>query len=65
VADKLKAVRSTWKGILLLKHEETQRLIERLAMDPVSDLSPSMSYTAQMLGLDIETPDHASTTNTG
>jgi len=56
VADKLRAVRSNWREILLLKHEETQRLIERLSMDPVCDLSPSMSYTAQMLGLDIETP---------
>lgn len=56
VADKLKAIRSTWREILLLKHEETQRLIEALAMvDPVGDLPPSMSYTAQMLGLDIET----------
>ncbi|CAN6202626.1 unnamed protein product [Urochloa humidicola] len=55
VADKLKAVRSTWREILLLKHEETHRQIERLGMDPVVDLSPSMSYTAQMLGLDIET----------
>ncbi|CAN6172423.1 unnamed protein product [Urochloa humidicola] len=57
VADKLKAIRSTWREILLLKHEETQRLIllERLGMDPVGDLPPSMSYTAQLLGLDIET----------
>ncbi|CAN6172422.1 unnamed protein product [Urochloa humidicola] len=59
VADNLKAIRSTWREILLLKHEETHRQIERLSMDdpvPVGDLSPSMSYTAQMLGLDIEAP---------
>jgi serine/threonine protein kinase len=67
VADKLKAIRSSWREILLLKHEETQRLIERLSMDLVCDLSPCMFYTAQMLGLDIETPhvDHADTTSLG
>jgi serine/threonine protein kinase len=70
VADKLKAIRSSWREILLLKHEETQRLIiERSSgMDPVvGELEPSMTYTAQMLGLDIETPhvDHADTTSLG
>jgi serine/threonine protein kinase len=68
VVDKLKAIRSSWREILLLKHEETQRLIiERSSgMDPVvGELEPSMTYTAQMLGLDIETPhvDHADTTS--
>jgi hypothetical protein len=63
VADKLKAVRSTWRDILLQKHEESQRLAERLGADSVCDLSPSMYWTAGMLGVDIETPhvDHAGT----
>lgn len=57
VADKLKALRSTWREILLLKHEETQPVIESSGMDnPVGGLSHSMTYTAEMLGLDIETP---------
>ncbi|CAL5036636.1 unnamed protein product [Urochloa decumbens] len=61
VADKLKAIRSTWREILLLKHEETQRLIR------IERLPPSMSYTAQMLGLDIETATtcHTGTTSMG
>jgi len=66
VADKLKAIRSTWSGILLLKHEETQRLAEQRGTDSVvGELSPSMCWTARHLGLDIETPhvDHAGTTN--
>jgi len=65
VADKLKAIRSTWSGILLLKHEETQRLAEQRGTDSVGDLSPSMYWTARNMGLDIETPhvDHAGTTN--
>ncbi|CAD6337800.1 unnamed protein product [Miscanthus lutarioriparius] len=66
VADKLKAIRSTWSGILLLKHEETQRLAEQLGTDSVvGELSPSMYWTARHLGLDIETPrvDHAGSTN--
>jgi serine/threonine protein kinase len=66
VADKLKAIRSTWSGILLLKHEETQRLAEQRGTDSVvGELSPSMYWTARHLGLDIETPhvDHAGTTN--
>ena len=65
VADKLKAIRSTCSGILLLKHEETQRLAEQRGTDSVGDLSPSMYWTARNMGLDIETPhvDHAGTTN--
>ncbi|CAL5045662.1 unnamed protein product [Urochloa decumbens] len=68
VADRLKAIRSTWKEILLLKHEETRRLVERLGMASTCDMSPTMYWTAQMMGLDIETPNtgHASsTTNMG
>ncbi|WVZ62419.1 hypothetical protein U9M48_012175 [Paspalum notatum var. saurae] len=66
VVDKLKAIRSAWREILLLRHEETQCLTERLGMDPVCDMSPSMSYTAQMMGLEIETTRstyHASTSS--
>jgi serine/threonine protein kinase len=66
VADKLKAIRSTWSGILLLKHEETQHLAEQLGTDSVvGELSPSMYWTARHLGLDIETPhvEHVATTN--
>ncbi|KAJ1258715.1 hypothetical protein BS78_10G096800 [Paspalum vaginatum] len=40
VADKLKAIRSTWSDILLLKHEETQWLVEASSTDSVCDLSP-------------------------
>ncbi|CAL5045681.1 unnamed protein product [Urochloa decumbens] len=68
VADRLKAIRSIWKEILLLKHEETRRQTERLAMASTCDMSPSMYWTAQMMGLDIETTTigHASsTTNMG
>jgi hypothetical protein len=70
VADKLKAIRSSWRQILLLKHEETRRLIIQRSSgmnQQVGDLSSSMLYTAQMLGLDIETPhvDRADTTSLG
>ncbi|KAJ1257928.1 hypothetical protein BS78_10G034200 [Paspalum vaginatum] len=66
VADRLRALRNTWREILLLKHEEAQRLIERSRMDPVCDLPPSMTYTAQMMGLEIitaSTADHGVGTN--
>ena len=67
VADKLKVIRSTWREILLLKHEETVRLAERLEMTSICALSPSMYWTARMMGMDIETPhaDHTGTTNMG
>lgn len=64
VADKLKAIRSVWREVLLLKHNETEPLFERSGMAS-DDLSPSMYWTARMLGMDIETPyaDYASSTN--
>jgi serine/threonine protein kinase len=55
VADKLKAIRSTWKQILQLKHEETRHPVEQLSMGSFCYLSPSMYWTARMLGVDIET----------
>ncbi|WVZ82638.1 hypothetical protein U9M48_029882 [Paspalum notatum var. saurae] len=65
VADKLKAVRSAWRPILLLQHEETKCLLERLDVASTCNLSPSMYWTAQKMGMDIETPsvDHVSTSN--
>ncbi|WVZ82639.1 hypothetical protein U9M48_029883, partial [Paspalum notatum var. saurae] len=36
VADRLKAIRSTWREKLLLKHEETQHLIEKLDIETPS-----------------------------
>ncbi|TVU12695.1 hypothetical protein EJB05_46349, partial [Eragrostis curvula] len=56
VADRLKAIRSTWREILLLKHKETELLIENSGADANCGLSPSMFWTASMMGLDIETP---------
>jgi serine/threonine protein kinase len=63
VADNLKTIRSSWRELLLLKHNETQLLIERSGMDS-ANLLPSMYLTAQTLSMDIETPyaDHASST---
>ncbi|WVZ82652.1 hypothetical protein U9M48_029894 [Paspalum notatum var. saurae] len=65
VADKLKAIRNTWRAILLLQHEETKCLLERLPVASTCNLSPSMYWTAQKMGMDIETPrvDHASSSN--
>ncbi|WVZ82660.1 hypothetical protein U9M48_029901 [Paspalum notatum var. saurae] len=65
VADKLKAIRSAWRGILLLQHEETNSLLERLAVASTCNLLPSMYWTAQKMGMDIETPsgDHVSSSN--
>ncbi|WVZ82646.1 hypothetical protein U9M48_029890 [Paspalum notatum var. saurae] len=65
VADKLKAIRSAWRAILLLQHEETKCLLERLAVPSTCNLSPSMYWTAQKMGMDIETPsvDHVSSSN--
>ncbi|WVZ82628.1 hypothetical protein U9M48_029874 [Paspalum notatum var. saurae] len=61
VADKLKAIRSTWRLILMLKHKEAECLAERLSTGSACDMSSSMYWTARMMGLDIETPqeDHA------
>ncbi|KAJ1257923.1 hypothetical protein BS78_10G033900 [Paspalum vaginatum] len=63
VADKLRAIRGTWRSILLSKHEEAERLAERLGTASACDMSPSMYWTARMMGLDIETPqvEHAGT----
>lgn len=67
VAHRLKAIRSAWKEILLLKHEETRPLVESLAIASTCDMSPSMHWTAQMMGLDIKTSSGApaSTASTG
>ncbi|GJN00967.1 hypothetical protein PR202_ga18194 [Eleusine coracana subsp. coracana] len=57
VADKLKAIRSTWSKLLLLKHNETELLIQDSGEDAAcGSLSPSMYWTAGMMGMDIETP---------
>jgi serine/threonine protein kinase len=66
VADKLKAIRSTWEDVLLRQHEETRRLAERLAAaSSASHLSPSMYWTAQMMGMDIETAQVQHTASLG
>ncbi|XP_062227996.1 wall-associated receptor kinase 5-like [Phragmites australis] len=67
VTDRLKAIRSAWREILLLKHEETERLAERLGVASTCALQPSMYWTARMMGMDVETPhaDYAGTTNMG
>ncbi|KAL6899296.1 hypothetical protein ACP4OV_005954 [Aristida adscensionis] len=59
VADKLKAIRSTWREILLLKHEETTELltIERPGVPSTGALTSNMYWTAQTLGMDVETPN--------
>jgi len=64
VADKLKAIRSSWSELLLLKHNEAEVVIEP-GVD-LAVLSPSMYWTARMLGMDVEAPyaDRASSTNT-
>jgi len=55
VADKLKAIRSTWREVLLLKHEETQHLVEKVGTDSsICELPPSSYWTAR--AMDIETP---------
>ncbi|GJN29686.1 hypothetical protein PR202_gb17936 [Eleusine coracana subsp. coracana] len=57
VADKLKAIRSTWRKVLLMKHNETELLIQDSSEDAAcGSLSPSMYWTAGMMGMDIETP---------
>ncbi|CAN6223717.1 unnamed protein product [Urochloa humidicola] len=57
VADKLRAIRSTWREVLLLQHKETdERLAEGLAASSSFGLPPSMYWTAAMMGLDIEAP---------
>ncbi|CAM0152276.1 unnamed protein product [Urochloa decumbens] len=64
VADKLKAIRSSWSELLLLQHNETEVVIGQGVA--LADLSPSMYWTARMLGMDIETPYavRAGSTNT-
>jgi len=58
VAEKLKAIRVTWREILLLKHEETELLtIERPCAPSAGSLTSNMYWTAQMLGMDIEKPN--------
>ena len=57
VADKLKAIRSAWREALLLKHEETQNLTEKVGLDSsICELPPSSYWTARILALNIETP---------
>jgi hypothetical protein len=51
VADKLKAIRSIWREVLLSKHNETEPLFERSGM-----ASDALYWTARMIGMDIETP---------
>jgi hypothetical protein len=68
VADKLKAIRSTWRKLLLSKHNETELLIENSGVDGACGrLSPSMYWTAGMMGMDIETPvaNNGKTTSVG
>jgi serine/threonine protein kinase len=56
VTDKLKAIRSTWRKLLLLKHNETELRIENSGVDGACGrLPPSMYWTAGMMGMDIET----------
>ena len=57
VADKLKAIRSTWREVLLLKHEETLHLTEKVGSDSsICELPPSSYWTARIRAVDIETP---------
>jgi len=57
VADKLTAIRSAWREALLLKHEETQNLTEKVGLDSsICELPPSSYWTARILALNIETP---------
>nr|CAB3466942.1 unnamed protein product [Digitaria exilis] len=66
VADNLKAIRSTWREVLLLQHKEiTEHIAEGLAASSTCDLSPSMYWTVKIMGLDIEgTPqDNVGTTH--
>ncbi|WVZ82640.1 hypothetical protein U9M48_029884 [Paspalum notatum var. saurae] len=59
VADKLKAIRSTWSEMQSLKHEETQHLPdERSSTDSDCDLSSSIYLATRMLGVDMA-PSHA------
>ncbi|WVZ53815.1 hypothetical protein U9M48_004707, partial [Paspalum notatum var. saurae] len=54
VADKLKAIRSAWSEMHLLKHEETQHLAdERPSTDSDCDLSSSIYLTTRMLWVDM------------
>jgi len=56
VADKLKAVRSTWREALLLLHNETEQhvAVELATSSSSFGLPPSMYLTAGMMGLDVE-----------
>ncbi|KAG2609312.1 hypothetical protein PVAP13_4KG028400 [Panicum virgatum] len=51
VADKLKAIRSSWSELLVLKHNEAEVVIGPGVAS--ADLSPSMYWTARMLGMDV------------
>ena len=52
VTDKLKAIRSSWSELLLLKHNEAEVVIGP-GVALAADLSPSMYWTARMLGMDV------------
>lgn len=55
VGDKLKAIRNTWREVLLPQHQEvTEHLAEGLAASWTCGLPPSMYWTAGRMGLDIE-----------
>ncbi|TVU12704.1 hypothetical protein EJB05_46358, partial [Eragrostis curvula] len=56
VTDKLKAVRSTWRELLLLKHNESELPIQNSGTNAACRLSPSMNWTARMMGMDVEAP---------
>ncbi|CAN6166551.1 unnamed protein product [Urochloa humidicola] len=64
VADKLKAIRSNWRELLLLKHNETELVIQRSSVASLDQSPSSMYCTTPMLGMDIEAPraEHASST---
>jgi len=53
VADKLKAVRTSWRELLLLKRYKSDVVIERSSV--TSDVSPCMYSTSQTSSMDIET----------
>ncbi|TVU50146.1 hypothetical protein EJB05_01503 [Eragrostis curvula] len=50
VADKLKTIRSTWRE--LLRHNETELLIDKPGTSSACALSPSMYWTGRIMGMD-------------